>query len=223
VRSYDITAVLANDVLDNVVEATIPENLNPTDNVGGTLDPDGGTLVYNPRATGLNNGKSGPLHDPTAILYVRTDDLLFEPGTKTIFGNPIGLRPGAPVEPIVLRANAGECIEVRLRNALLNQAAVLASDETTFVPVVDGSGLPVFVNLGQSLFADLNQDGVIEFVDTNGDGLTEGVLAANVLFDQVPDLAGYHQLTPVVRRENGAQGVTWFQSSVIGGSVWFWG
>ena len=42
---------------------------------GGTLNPNGGTLVYNPRTTSLSNGKSGPLHDPTAAMYVHTDDL----------------------------------------------------------------------------------------------------------------------------------------------------
>ena len=108
VRSYDITAVLANMALGNAVNATIPDNINPENNVGGPLDQSGGTLVYNPRDTALNNGKSGPLHDPTAILYVRTSDL-----------GPDGkLLPGKPVEPLVLRANAGDCIEVTLRNAL---------------------------------------------------------------------------------------------------------
>ncbi len=86
---FDITAVLARDVL-----------------------PDG-TLVYNPRPdtvthpdTGVTN--HGPLHDPTAILYVRTSDL-----------GPSGkLNPGVPIEPLILRANAGDCIGVALRNKL---------------------------------------------------------------------------------------------------------
>ncbi|MBI4293289.1 MAG: hypothetical protein HY661_17580 [Betaproteobacteria bacterium] len=107
-RSYDITAVLANRALGNATGATIPFNGSPADNVGGPLDPLGGTLVYNPRATTLDNGKSGPLHDPTAIMYVRTADL-----------GPDGkLLAGKPVEPLVLRANAGECLVVTLRNAL---------------------------------------------------------------------------------------------------------
>ncbi len=59
----------------------------------------GGTLVYNSR---------GSLHDPTAILYVLTADLNAD-GT---------LKPSAPVEPLILRAAAGECIEVTLRNDL---------------------------------------------------------------------------------------------------------
>jgi manganese oxidase len=63
----------------------------------------GGTLVYNPRT---NQG--GMLHDPTAILFVRTSDL---DGSGK-------LRPGVPIEPLILRANAGDCIEVTLTNLL---------------------------------------------------------------------------------------------------------
>jgi hypothetical protein len=146
-RTYDITAVLANDVLGNAVGATIPANIQPSDNAGGPLNPLGGTLVYNPRETrlappiavehgqvlpeGSGVWRSGPLHDPTAMLYVRTEDLVFPPGSS----RPTGLRAGAPVEPLVLRANAGECIEVTLRNALPEKAPDLAG-YSQFVPVV---------------------------------------------------------------------------------------
>jgi len=64
----------------------------------------GGTLVYNNRT---NNG--GKLHDPTAILYVRTNDI--DAGTGKLKAN-------VPIEPLVLRANAGDCIEVTLFNKL---------------------------------------------------------------------------------------------------------
>jgi len=79
-RNFEVSAVLARDVLP------------------------GGTLVYNPRTV---NG--GPLHDPTAILYVRTADL-----------DPLSgrLLPGTPIEPLVLRARAGECINLKLHNEL---------------------------------------------------------------------------------------------------------
>ncbi|MFQ5351993.1 MAG: copper oxidase, partial [Candidatus Binatia bacterium] len=59
---------------------------------------EGGTLMYN-RGHGL--------HDPTALLYVATEDLYY--------GH---LKPGAPIEPLILRASAGECIRVTLRNQL---------------------------------------------------------------------------------------------------------
>ncbi|HEX8148785.1 MAG TPA: hypothetical protein VF591_16505 [Pyrinomonadaceae bacterium] len=63
-----------------------------------------GTLVYNGRA---DNG--GQLHDPTAIMFVRTDDI--DPATGK-------LKAGVPREPLVLRAKAGDCINVTLNNRL---------------------------------------------------------------------------------------------------------
>ncbi|HWS88130.1 MAG TPA: hypothetical protein VN282_14265, partial [Pyrinomonadaceae bacterium] len=85
-QSYDVTAILARDVL--------PE----------------GTLVYNKRT---NNG--GQLHDPTAIMFVRTTDI--DPYTGK-------LRKGVPREPLVLRAKAGDCIEVTLNNRLPSTGAL---------------------------------------------------------------------------------------------------
>lgn len=80
VRNFDVTAISAQAALPN------------------------GTLVYNPRTA---NG--GQLHDPTAILYVRTADL-----DATTFK----LKPGVPIEPLILRANAGDCINLTLRNRM---------------------------------------------------------------------------------------------------------
>jgi hypothetical protein len=81
----------------------------------------GGTLVYNPRA---NQG--GQLHDPTAILYVRSTDL--DANNQ--------LLPGVPVEPLVLRANAGDCINLTLTNRLPEQP-----------PDLDGfNTMPMIVN-----------------------------------------------------------------------------
>ncbi len=62
-----------------------------------------GKLVYNSRT--LNGG---PLTDPTSIMYVMTADL--DPNGR--------LKPGVPVEPLILRAAAGDCINVTLRNRL---------------------------------------------------------------------------------------------------------
>ncbi|HEX5706252.1 MAG TPA: hypothetical protein VFX96_03080 [Pyrinomonadaceae bacterium] len=64
--------------------------------------PDG-TLVYNSRT---DNG--GRLHDPTAILYFRSTDI---DGAGKV-------KAGVPIEPLVLRANAGDCIELTLQNRL---------------------------------------------------------------------------------------------------------
>ena len=91
-RKFSVTAVTAQDALP------------------------GGTLVYNNRT---NNG--GKLHDPTAILYVRTTDI--DAGTGKLKAN-------VPVEPLVLRANAGDCIEVTLFNKLPTNPPDLAGWNT---------------------------------------------------------------------------------------------
>lgn len=63
-------------------------------------------LVYNDRP-GNYSGQRGPLSDPTAALYVLDSDLS---NGKIIAGRPI--------EPLVLRAAAGDCVEVTLTNRL---------------------------------------------------------------------------------------------------------
>jgi hypothetical protein len=100
VRNYDVTAIPA---------SSIP----------------GDTVVYNARPDSAG-GFTGPLHDPTAILYVRTSDLLFGE-----------LRASAPIEPLVLRANAGDCIKLTLRNRLPTTAADL-NGFNTLPMIVEG-------------------------------------------------------------------------------------
>ncbi len=76
----------------------------------------GGQLVYNSRGQAFTAGAGGskgfdptfPLADPKALLYVRSEDLNSD-GT---------LKAGVPIEPLILRANAGECIKVVLTNCL---------------------------------------------------------------------------------------------------------
>ncbi|HSM86919.1 MAG TPA: multicopper oxidase domain-containing protein [Candidatus Limnocylindrales bacterium] len=91
----------------------------------------GGTLTYNSRATTVTGtilgNEAGPLQDPTAMLYVRTSDL------DSTTGN---LKPGYPVEPLILRAAAGDCIDVTLRNHLPSTVADLPGYNT----------LPMIVN-----------------------------------------------------------------------------
>ncbi len=60
-RTYDITAVLANNALTNALGVTIPANVNPATNVGGPLNPAGGTLVYNHRAAQVTGVGADPL------------------------------------------------------------------------------------------------------------------------------------------------------------------
>ncbi|MDR0279553.1 MAG: hypothetical protein LBJ37_16865 [Paucimonas sp.] len=136
-RNYEVVAALANDILANPLGLTLGDPAGLGQHVGGPLNPAGGTLVYNSRPVSIPQvtvtdpedgvtvtlgGQSGPLHDPTAILYVRKADL-----------DPVSgkLKPGVPVEPLVLRAAAGDCINVTLENRLpmvmpdLTQTAVM--------------------------------------------------------------------------------------------------
>jgi hypothetical protein len=70
----------------------------------------GGTLVYNSRA-----GNGGQLNDPTAIMYFRSGDIDANGKVKA----------GVPIEPLVVRANAGECIHFKLTNGLPSTLADL--------------------------------------------------------------------------------------------------
>ncbi|MEA2206561.1 MAG: manganese oxidase [Blastocatellia bacterium] len=88
--------------------AVCPSGANPaTWNVSAYLARDvltAGTLIYNSRTT-----FGGRLEDPTAIMYVRDDDI--NPSTGK-------LKTFLEVEPLILRANAGDCITVNLTNRL---------------------------------------------------------------------------------------------------------
>jgi len=63
----------------------------------------GGKLIYNSRA-----GNGGALNDPTAIMYFRSEDI-------DAYGK---VKAGVPIEPLVVRARAGECINFNLYNRL---------------------------------------------------------------------------------------------------------
>ena len=139
IRSYDITAVLANDVLVNGVGVRIvPLDRSATGHAGGPLKTAGGTLVYNPAPITVTLAgvaattpltAQGPLHDPTAMMYVRTSDL--DAGTcgggAANLKCAVKLKPTAPVEPLVLRVAAGECLQVTIRNRLPVNAPDLGS------------------------------------------------------------------------------------------------
>jgi hypothetical protein len=133
-KSFDITAVRAVDV----------------------LGPEG--IVYNDRTTALTAppggvGGQGPLIDPTALMYVLNDDLVYDAN-----GNPSGLMPGTPVEPLILRVNAGDCVQVNLTNAL---PADLAATE-----------MPGFNALPPIVHKDENADGVGGITTFNANDIT---------------------------------------------------
>ncbi|NPC85160.1 hypothetical protein HPC49_44060, partial [Pyxidicoccus fallax] len=72
--------------------------------------PEKGVVYYS------RNGVT--LSDTQALLYVRDDDI--DPATGK-------LRDSAPVEPLVLRARAGDCITVQLTNKLDTRASVFTA------------------------------------------------------------------------------------------------
>ncbi|MFZ2404499.1 MAG: hypothetical protein WAW41_05135 [Methylobacter sp.] len=81
----------------------------------------GGPLVYNAGAG---------LEDPGAILYVRDKDL----NTTTM-----RLKPGVPIEPLILRANAGDCIKLDLVNHLpANLRSTQADGYNTLPMIIEG-------------------------------------------------------------------------------------
>ena len=112
-RSYDPTvkatklAPLPNNTIgpnQNVTYATCPGNA-PTRSfkisaVTAQKALPGGKIVFNSRGQTLFND--------LGVLYVRSEDL-------DVNGK---LKAGVPIEPLILRANAGDCINVTLTNAL---------------------------------------------------------------------------------------------------------
>jgi hypothetical protein len=303
-RTYDITAVQANDVLvSNSLVITI-QDLFPGAHVGASPNPDGGTLVYNDRTTTIpgavphegegasTRGGQGPLHDPTAMMYVYTDDLVAiqhaddgyeyevremkaevelkvtgggKKGKTTGIGNgktdssgssgstfeawhvdpvskiykrshylsdldwsgiddrcytagsgskisytpfrsdcPVRLRADVPIEPLVIRANAGDCMDVTLRNKILSPAYYTDATDALSVAhrVYRGSntGSPAFyATPGGTYTADLNEDGLLDLT-------TEVVAAADVTWDQTLDLPNGNALAATVRRNTHASG-----------------
>ncbi|HKO96290.1 MAG TPA: hypothetical protein VJU86_04825 [Pyrinomonadaceae bacterium] len=80
------------------------------------------TLVYNKRP-----GTGGALNDPTAIMYFRSEDI--DDNGK--------VKAGVPVEPLVVRAAAGECINFTLINSLPKELLDLDGNNA-WPKIVDG-------------------------------------------------------------------------------------
>jgi hypothetical protein len=271
---YDVAAVLANDVLPKPAGVTIPPNFPAVDNVGGPLDTQGGTLVYNSRTTGITlcdgeideatgnctgneRNVAGPLNDPTAMMYVRLDDLEAKPvplgsaldqvgnsatgvdgNGNTLYadgpdgiddrcqepiaggtadptdmpydnnvgleGCPVQLKAGVPVEPLVLRANAGDCIDVTLHNKLVEQATYNGKPVYEYRCVTEVDGICTedewFGAFERGQVEDAvaagymlrTEDEPAEAIDVND---------LNLKFETVPDLAGWQDTFWVVNRD----------------------
>jgi len=112
----------------------------------GTVRGRVGTIVDNTHITLAANAAANAsgayqklLLSPVGVLYVRSEDL--DPGGK--------LKAGVPVEPLILRANAGDCIEVNLTNALDPSSQVFQEQFSLASPfdslrVSPADGKPVF-------------------------------------------------------------------------------
>jgi hypothetical protein len=113
-------------------------------------------------------------------------------------GCPVKLKANAPVEPLVLRANAGDCIEATLYNKLADQATTTVTttvdgvtyDEQKLVYVGTPEGTPVF----SDVLALKNE---YNLVDESG----APVDINDVDYDIMPDLAGWQSLFWVVNRD----------------------
>ena len=170
----------------------------------------------------------GPLHDPTGIIYVDTADLVSAMGDASTRDNDpycwrvpskgnkwkydpslpackVKLRDGAPVEPVVIRAAAGDCMNVTLRNKVLAQAH-------------DGYGNVLFQADGKPSFEDKRYKGMPIYVDDDKNGWDDDDLeATTAYFDQTNDLATGNALPATIRRDPGAAatGMTSFNNNLM--------
>ncbi|MEQ1620926.1 MAG: hypothetical protein ABL919_05935 [Methylococcales bacterium] len=113
----------------------------------------GGPLVYNASA-GLN--------DPGAIMYVRDGD--FSQKTNR-------LKPGVPIEPLILRAHAGDCISLALVNHLPADLGTTQADGYNTLPmIVEGFNNNDIV---PSSYVGLSPQ-LLEFDTLSGSGLNVG-------------------------------------------------
>ena len=95
-RTFNITAVTAQKALASITP--VPGN------------PNQGELIFNDRGP-----RADWIGSLMGILYVRSEDL----------DSNGRLKAGVPVEPLILRANAGDCINVNLTNAIDPASLVL--------------------------------------------------------------------------------------------------
>jgi hypothetical protein len=97
-RDIDLTAVSVNDIFGARSDIVI-QDLYANAHVGASPDTQGGTLVYNSRGAAVELGEDsahaelgvtqafGPLHDPTGIIYVNTEDLVSAMGDASTKDN----------------------------------------------------------------------------------------------------------------------------------------
>ncbi len=119
----------------------------------------GGTLTYNARSGALG---TGPLNDSSAIIYVQSADLDGQVPPK--------LKANVPIEPLVLRAAAGDCIEVTLRNRISS----VINEQPGFNAVVNVIDNFNYNQVKTSTVVGLHPQ-LVEFDITRGDGSRVGI------------------------------------------------
>ena len=133
--------------------------------------------------------------------------------TRQATAGPNGVYDGeVAIEPIVLRANAGDCMDVTLRNKVL-QPGTYTDSTGTYRVYRNNFNAPAFYEVpGFTYVADLNGDGVL-------DAGTESIAGSSVDWDQTLDMASGNAIAAFQRRERGmdgsAQGMTSFQSNLM--------
>jgi manganese oxidase len=121
----------------------------------------GGTLTYNSRTP----RSLGPITQPDAILFVLAEDL--DPNGK--------IKADRTVEPLILRAAAGDCVDVALTNAINPNQTDVQGNAIFNQPQPDTSGITATTayNLYPSARAGLHAQLVDEDV-TRSDGTRVG-------------------------------------------------
>ncbi len=123
-------------------------------------------LLYNSRGARLTNGKfsNQTLNDPNAIVYVQDQDL-----------NPNGtLKAGLNIEPLALRAAAGDVIRLQLTNRVNARAAVFTTPESAARPTLGFTDAYANINLLPSSQAGLHPQ-LLALDVSNADGMNVGI------------------------------------------------
>jgi hypothetical protein len=213
-RPYTVIAITAQELLcerdpvtleclDDTAITNVPDDSSETMHEGATPIEAGGTLIYNPRVgTGVvgTAAFNGPLHDPTALLFVNADDLEPVPGQRgnvcrdTGGQNPrpgianpackVRLKAGVKPEPLVLRAAAGDCVEVTLFNRLPEVTPDLAGYNTLLQMVTRArNGAAGVTTFNNNLIRPSSRVGLhpqlVEYDVTRHDGACVGINACD--------------------------------------------
>jgi hypothetical protein len=117
-RNYTVAAYLARDILPRQrLEFTGQNGYNFT-----VRDND-------PHSPTYGHVENGPLHDPTAIIFVNITPQ-WQSGVAPDIDPYTGMYARPRVEPLILRANSGDCINVTLVNRLPEKAPDLPGYNT---------------------------------------------------------------------------------------------